>query len=152
AETLRQLHPNRLQHTLFSDRNPWMHLVKEMAEYARQHRRPVATDNAILELERAVSRQIERTLDTYRDVRDRATERTFSAIYGSPWLQAKVGLRAAIAERSKVRPSDGVFESLVAQKVESLRARIGDGGLREATLRILLYVGSDEARVDVRAF
>jgi hypothetical protein len=152
AEALRQLHPNRLQYTLWSDRNPWMAGVKSLAETVRRHRRPVAADNPFLALERTVSAQIERSLDGYRDTRDRATAEMFKAIYESPWLQALVGLRGAPGGAGAMRPPDEVFEALVAQKVAALRTRLDQGGLREAAMRMLLYVGSDESRVDVRGF
>jgi len=152
AEALRNLHPNRLQHTLWSDRNPWMGMVKQLAETVRRQRRPVAADNPFLALERNMSEQIETALDHYRDARDRSIERLFKAMYESAWLQAAVGLRGASADRPAVRPRDEVFEALVTQKVAALRARMDQGGLREAAVRILIYAGSDEPRVDVRGF
>jgi hypothetical protein len=152
AEALRRLHPNRLQHVLFSDANPWMRGVKELAETVRRHRRPVAADNPFLTAEQRMSEQIVRVLNTSRDFRDRATGRVFSAIYGSPWLQAMVGLRSATAEQPSVRPRDEVFERLLEGKIAVLRARMHEGGFREAAARILLYVGADEGRVDVRGF
>jgi hypothetical protein len=152
AEALRRLHPNRLQLSLWSDRNPWMWGVKQLAETVRRHRRPVSADNPFLALEREVSAEIERSLDRYRDARDRAIERVFNAMYGSAWLQAAVGLRGAADGRAAVRGPDALFEALVAQKVTALRARMDQGGLREAAVRILLYAGSDEPRVDVRGF
>jgi hypothetical protein len=129
-----------------------MRPVKELADTVRQHRRPVAADNPFLAIERAFSDQVERALDGYRDLRDRTTERVFSGIYRSPWLQAMVGLRSATAEAPKARPRDEVFETLLAQKIAALRARMGDGGFREGAVRMLLYAGGDEVRVDVRGF
>jgi Protein of unknown function (DUF3141) len=152
ATSLRRLHPNRLQYSLWSDRNPWMGVVKQLAETVRRHRRPVGPDNPFLAFEREGSEQIERSLDAYRDVRDRATERLFKAIYQSAWLQAAVGLRGAAGDGAAAHPRDEVFEALVAQKAAALRARMDEGGLREATVRILLYTGSDEPRVDIRGF
>ena len=152
AETLRQLHPNRLQHTLCSDRNPWMRPVKELAETVRQQRRPVTDDNPFLAMERTVAAQIGRNLDGYRDARDRATERLFSTVYRSPWLQAMLGLRGGDGAGSRARPLDEGFETLLRQKIAALRARMAEGGLREAVVRILLYAGADEGRVDVRGF
>ncbi len=152
AEALRNLHPNRLQHTLWSDRNPWMSVVRELAETVRRQRRPVAADNPFLALEHRAAEQIEGALDGYRQWRDKAIERLFTAIYQSAWTQAAAGLRGPAADRRAARPTDEVFEALVAQKVAALRARMDEGGLREAVARILLYAGSDEARVDVRGF
>jgi hypothetical protein len=152
AATLRALHPSRLQYTLWSDRNPWMAIVKSMAEDVRRHRRPVEADNPFAKLEHTVAEQIEHALDRYREGRDRSTERAFKAIYESAWLQAMVGLRGAATDRAAAPRRDETFEALVAQKVAGLRARMDEGGLREAAVRILLYVGSDEPRVDVRGF
>src|SRR5438552_3388725 len=152
AEALRNLHPNRLQYSLCSDRNPWMAGVKDLAEVVRQHRKPAAPENPFLAVEQKVSAQIEHALETYRDVRDRTTERLFNAIYGSAWLQAAVGLSAAAGDGVAVPPRDETFEALLAQKIAALRMRMDQGGLREAAVRILLYAGSDEPRVDVRGF
>ncbi len=152
AKALRALHPNRLQHTLCSDRNPWMAIVKQLADVVRQHRRPVAADNPFLAIEGRVSRQIEHALDTYRDVRDRTTQRLFNTMYDSAWLQAVVGLRSGVPDTAWVRARDDAFEALVAQKAAALRARVDHGGLREAFARMLLYVGSDEPRVDIRGY
>jgi hypothetical protein len=152
AEALRAAHPNRLQYSLWSDRNPWMAAVKPLAETVRRHRRPVAADNPFLVLEKKMSEQIEHSLDRYRDARDRTTERMFAALYQSAWLQAAVGLRGADGGRPAPRARDEAFEALVTHKIAALRARMGEGGLREATARILLYTGSDEPRVDVRGF
>src|SRR5207249_278771 len=111
AEALRNLHPNRLQYSLCSDRNPWMAGVKDLAEVVRQHRKPAAPENPFLAVEQKVSAQIEHALETYRDVRDRTTERLFNAIYGSAWLQAAVGLSAAAGDALAALPrmlrSDG---------------------------------------------
>jgi Protein of unknown function (DUF3141) len=152
AEVLRNLHPNRLQYWLWSDRNPWMGVVQQLAETVRRHRRPVAADNPFLALERSMSEQIETALDRYRDARDRGTERLFKMIYEAAWLQAVVGLRGAVSDRAGIRLRDEVFEALLAQKVAALRSRTDQGGLREAVVRILIYAGSDEPRVDVRGF
>jgi uncharacterized protein DUF3141 len=152
AEALRTVHPHRLQHSLWSDRNPWMGVVNQLGETVRRHRRPVAADNPFLVLEHKMSAQIEAALDRYREARDRAIERVFQATYEAAWLQAAVGLRGTADARAAVRAPDALFEALVAQKVMALRARMDEGGLREAAVRILLYAGSDEPRVDVRGF
>jgi len=92
------------------------------------------------------------TLDAYRDVRDNAAETWFHAIYGSPFLQALVGLRAS-DESQHGRPGDDPAHSmLVAQKIEELRQRITDGGPREAVIRALLYVRMPDGVVDARGF
>src|SRR5437773_5038946 len=99
ARAIRALNPARLERTLFSDLNPWMHWVKAMAETVRENRRPAAADNPFVQAERHASERIEQALDGFRDSRDAMYEGAFKAIYGSPWLAAAVGLSAASVRR-----------------------------------------------------
>jgi pimeloyl-ACP methyl ester carboxylesterase len=150
ADALRRLHPNRLQYSLWSDKNPWMKPVAELAERVREHRRPVAADNPFLEAERRMGEQIEHTLNGYRDARDKMFEVVFNATYGSPWVQALLGLADATAPSARAR--DEVYEGLIGQKVAALRSRLAEGGLREAAVRMLLFAGADTIAVDSRGF
>jgi hypothetical protein len=152
AQALRQLHPNRMQYWLWSDGNPWMRAVEGLAASVRQHRRPVASDNPFVALERSVSERIERALDGYREARDRGSERLFNAVYGSPWVQAIAGLRGAGAERAAGGGGDETHEALIAERITALRARMGEGGLREGIVRILLYAGGDDGAADTRGY
>ena len=152
AEAGRRLHPSRLQHSLWSDMNPWMQFVGRLAEQVRAQRRPVGADNPFLALERQVSENIERALDRYRDARDRTSELMFNTIYGSPLLQTMLGLPPGRDGEPGLRTRDDVYETLVTQKIAGLRSRFAEGGIREAGVRILLYAGSDEQRVDTRGF
>jgi hypothetical protein len=91
-------------------------------------------------------------LDAYRDVRDDSAEAWFHAVYGSPFLQALVGLRASEEiPRLKVG-DDPAHHALVEQKISELKQRIGDGGPREAIIRALLYVRMPDGEVDGRGF
>ena len=89
------MHPLRLQYELLSDQNPLMRPLAGLAEQVREERQPAAADNPLAKLEAEASRQIEAALDGYRDLRDRWYEQVFLAVYGSPLLQALVGLRAS---------------------------------------------------------
>src|SRR5208283_1047055 len=82
ADWLRQMHPHRLRYEIFSDKNPPLRLVGELAESARANRRPVGAENPFLAMEEALSQQIIKALDTYRDARDRFTEALFMTVYG----------------------------------------------------------------------
>jgi hypothetical protein len=150
AEALRRLHPNRMQYYLWSDRNPWMRPVAQLAERVREQRRPVAPDNPFVEAERRMSEQIERSLNGYRDARDKMFEVLFNAIYGSAWVHALTGLSGATATAAPT--PDEAHETLIGQKVAALRSRLAEGGLREATVRMLLYAGADTLAVDSRGF
>ena len=71
---------------------------------------------------------IETSLDAYRDVRDNTSEALFHAIYGSPLLQALVGLKAS-DENPRHRPGqDAAHTAFVAQRIKELKDRIPDGG------------------------
>src|SRR5262245_4199313 len=94
AEFARQMHPSRLRFGMFSDKNPMMAPVKPLAETVRAQRKPVAHDNPLLSLEKMASTWISTCWDTWRLTRDAMTEATFMATYGSPFLQAMVGLGA----------------------------------------------------------
>jgi pimeloyl-ACP methyl ester carboxylesterase len=152
AELLRQLHPARLQFALLSDQNPFMQAIAALAERVRENRQPVGADNPFLAVQEQVSRQIEASLDAYRDWRDQLQEATFHATYGSPLVQALLGLRASDAP-PRARPGRDPEElAFVRERIEELRADMAKGGLREAAIRALLYVGLPTKAADERAF
>ena len=95
ADQLRQFHPLRLQYELFSDTNPLMTWVKALADQVEDDRKPVAAENPFVALEQTVSRQIEAGLDAWRDMTEAFAESTFLSVYGSPALQAAVGIDPA---------------------------------------------------------
>ena len=150
AEALRRLHPSRLQYSLWSDKNPLMRPVAALAEQVRAQRRPVAADNPFLEAERRTGEHIERSLNAYRDARDKTVEILFNAIYNSEWTRAITGLSGVAVEGA--RAIDETYETLLGKKVAALRSRLVEGGFREAAVRMLLYAGSDGGSVDSRGF
>ena len=152
AEWLRRMHPLRLQYELLSDRNPFLRGLADLAQEVRRQRQPAAADNALVQAEHVVSEQIEKALDGYAALRDQAQERLFLAAYGSPLLQALVGLKAT-DELPRRRPGDEPeHREFVARRAAELRSRIAEGGLGEAALRALVYVGLAERESDERTF
>jgi tellurite resistance protein len=123
-----------------------------MAQAVRANRRPVAPDNSFVKTEHAVSRQIEESLDRYREVRDRGYEAMFKAIYNSPLVEAVAGLRAPYADARKPRARDEQAERTLAAKIEAIKTREEQGGFAEAVLRIMLAVAQAEHMVDARGF
>ena len=105
ADIMRALDPLRLSYTLFSDRNPWMKPVQKLAAEAAAARKPVAADNPFLALQTRISEQITAGLDAYRAQRDQMAEKMFFAFYGSPFVQALLGVNAD----SDARPVLGAF-------------------------------------------
>ena len=152
AEALRMMHPLRLERFAISDMNPMMGPLQVMAHAVRENRRPVAADNAFVKTEQAVSQQIEKSLDLYRDMRDRTQELLFKAIYNSPLIEALAGLRAPYADASKPRARDEHAEQLLAAKIEAIRTREEQGGFAEAVLRIMLAAAQAEHMFDARGF
>ncbi|MGR9105841.1 MAG: DUF3141 domain-containing protein [Gammaproteobacteria bacterium] len=152
AEWLRRLHPMRLQYEFFSDRNPWMRPVKQLAEDVRRQRRTVSADNPFLAMQEQISRTMVGMLETYGTLRDQMQEAMFHTIYGSPLIQALAGLRAS-DECPRRRPGLEPEElAYIEQQITQIKARIAEGGLREAAIRALIYIGMRDAFVDERGF
>ena len=152
AETLHQLHPLRVQYEMFSNANPFMAPVEGMAEIVRRNRRPVAADNPFIALQETVSKQIVAALDGWRDFIEAASERTFLTVYGSPALQAAVGIDPADTRPLRKPPRNRLYQELVQKRIAELKSHIPLGGLREATVRALIYVGLGRGSVDERGF
>jgi pimeloyl-ACP methyl ester carboxylesterase len=150
SELMREMHPLRLQYALFSDDSPLMAPVSQMAEQARKNRRPAASDNPFLGLQEIVSRQVVAGLDFWRDMRDTWGEWMFLSVYGSPLLQAAVGVDPADTHQMRRAPKSQLHRALVDTRIEELRSHMAAGGLREALVRAMLYVGMPRAAVDER--
>jgi len=150
AELMRNWHPLRVQYEAFSSRNPWMRTVEDVADKAREERKPVTQDNPFLVLQEKVSQQVVRSLDQWRNSQEALSEAMFLAIYGSPALQTAMGVdpRAEPAARREMDPNRRV---LLEARIADLKSNIPSGGLREAGLRALLYVGSARGMVDERS-
>ena len=154
AEWLRHMHPHRIRYEALSDKNPLAKPIAQLAEEVRTNRRPAGQDNPFLAIEEAMSKQIVEALDRYRDARDWLSEALFMSVYGSPMVQAMIGLRS---DGATARPRVGrdVARDAAATKARTeLETRLERGGLREATIRAMVYVrlGDPEQAVDERAF
>jgi len=152
AEWMQRMHPLRLQYELFSDLNPLMAPVTAMAEQVRENRRPAAADNPLLAMQENMSRQIVGALDAWRNVAETWAERTFLSVYGSPLLQAAVGVDPDSKERPRQAAKNPLHRQLLETRIAELKTRIPAGGLREAVIRALLYVGMARGAIDERGF
>ncbi len=150
AEWVRRLHPLRLQYELFSDANPLMKPVKEMAERVRQERSPAGADNPFMAAQEAVSKQIVASLDAWRDMTEAVSERMFLTIYGLPTLQAAVGIDPTDTRPTRKAAKSPLHRELIESRIAELRSRIPVGGLRECMMRAILYVGMARGSVDER--
>jgi Protein of unknown function (DUF3141) len=152
AESMRCGHPNRLRFEMFADENPFMRPVADWAEAVRGNRRPVNPNNPFLALERMASDMITSGLEMWGKARDAATEAFFFNTYGSPIVQAMVGLRADDSSVSRRIGRDVAREAAAKQAAVHLEQRIDQGGLIEAAVRALIYVRLPEGKVDERGF
>ncbi|HEY4891350.1 MAG TPA: DUF3141 domain-containing protein, partial [Reyranella sp.] len=152
AEMMRQMHPNRLRFTMFSDKNPMMQPVKALAQSVREARQPVAPDNPLHTLEQVASTWITTWWEGYQQARDAMTEAMFLGVYGSPLLQAMVGLGTQHAPTERRIDRELVHEADEAKMRVELERRFEVGGLPQAVLRALIYVRMPERSVDERGF
>jgi hypothetical protein len=150
AEWMRQAHPLRLQYELFSDANPLSAPLAQIARQVRDQRRPVQADNPFLAMERSASQQIVTSLDAWRDWHDRWAEWMFLSIYGAPVLQAPMGLDPTDTGALRRAGKSTVHRALVEDRIAELKSHTTRGGLREALVRAMLYVGMASGRVDER--
>jgi hypothetical protein len=152
AEWLHKLQPAELPYEMFSERNPLMRQIAELAEQVREQRVPNSPDNPLLMLQDTMSSLMITALDGWRDFRDQSLEQIFLAVYGNPMLQALVGLQVS-DESPRRRP--GLEPETIAdmnERIAEIKARIAEGGVREAAIRALVYIGMGGTGLDERRF
>ncbi len=103
-------------------------------------------------MQETVSSQIVAALDAWRDMSETLAERTFLAVYGSPTLQAAVGIDPAATQPMRRAAKNPLHQELLQTRIAELKSRIPIGGLREAVIRALLYAGMARGAVDERGF
>jgi hypothetical protein len=152
AEWMQKLHPLRLQYEFFSNANPMMAQVAAMADQVSKNRRPAAASNPFIAMQENASRQIVAALDAWRDANEALAERTFLTVYGSPTLQAAVGLDPDATRPLRKAAKSLLHHELLQKRVDEIKSHIPAGGLREAVIRGLLYAGMARGAVDERGF
>src|SRR5213596_3214153 len=150
ADMARNLHPLRLQYEALSSQNPWMTAVKSAAEEIEEDRKPVSKDNPFLAFQEQASKQIVHALDSWRDSQEALSEAIFLNVYGSPALQAALGIDPQ-STPSRRQEMSAKYREMLQARIAELTSRIGAGGLREAAIRALLYIGSARGMVDERS-
>ena len=142
AEWMQQMHPLRLQYEMFSDANPMMAPVAAHGGQVRKNRKPVAADNPF------VAMQEERVAADRRRARCMARLQRDSGRADVPGGVRLAG--AAGRGRHRSMPTRGrcarpprirCISELLQKRIAELKSRIPIGGLREAVIRGLLYVG-----------
>jgi pimeloyl-ACP methyl ester carboxylesterase len=152
VDSMRRVHPLRLSSAMFGVRNPFLAWVAGAAERVREDRRMASPDNPLIALQEQVSHQIVEGLDALRKSTERFAEEAFHAIYGAPALQAALGIDTASSRPPRKAARSKLHEALVARRIGELKAAITRGGLPEAVVRALIYVGLARGVVDERGF
>jgi hypothetical protein len=152
AEWMRNMHPHRIRFAALSDRNPASAAIASVAEKVRENRRPVDDSNPLRQMESAAAAQISQSLKLWGAFRDMMTEQAFLATYGSPLVQALVGVRSDEAERPQAA-QDTVRRKIAEADEAKLRAEMAHGDLVDAIVRAIVYVAHGSERFgDERAF
>ena len=152
TERREQTHPLRMHYEAVSDKNPMIAALAPVAVQVRNKRRKAAADNPFVQLEKQISKSIESSLDLWGEWRDAMIERTFMAVYGSPLVQDIAGLGAregSPREHPGVSPEHIAF---VRRRVDELRKLVQCGGLREAGIRVMMYIAQAQGGIDARSF
>jgi len=149
AEWLKRWHPARMSYEAFTEANPFMPALAKAADKVRENRKPATADNPFLAAQEQFSQLIVKSLDTWRETQEKLSEQMFLAIYGSPALQAAVGVSAKTA-RPRHPGRSPLHRELMEKRIAELKSLITKGGLQECTIRGLIYVGSARGFVDER--
>lgn len=152
AEFLRQIHPLRQKVAFFSDKNPFMLSFGPLAQHIKDHRHPVDPANLFWHLQEQLSDRIVEILNGWNEQKNRTVEALFMTLYGSPLIQAMVGLKTLRPYAKPAIQRDVEIETERNRRLLKLMTQIEDGGLVEATIRGLIYVGRADLAVDERAY
>ena len=91
-------------------------------------------------------------LEALGRARDQSVEAIFHAVYGSPWLQAWLGVTPG---NGRPRPKPGTSpdqKAWLAAKINELRSTMDRGGELEAAVRALVYIAEGQRFADARSF
>ena len=131
AELMRNMHPLRTQRLMFSDKNPIMSQLDPVAIKLAQDRVTVADNNPFLMAQKICAEIIEMQLNLFRDLRDAAAENSFFAMYNSPLT------KSIFPPVANEQPSNVAGDVTKMPEIESALSQIEQGGLAEATVRML---------------
>lgn len=152
ASAVLAMQPLRLKYALFSDKNPFLMGVAPLAEKARAKRKTLKPDNPVLKVQEQVSEVVTKGLEALGELRDHMVETIFHTVYGSPWLQAWLGVTL---NNGRIRPKPGTSPDQMAElaaRSEELRTSMDQGSAIEAEVRALVYIVMGQRSVDARSF
>ena len=129
-----------------------MRVVAPLADKARAERKTPDTDNPFVKTQEQVSEMVTAWLEALGQLRDQTQEAIFHAVYGSPWLQAWLGMTR---DDGRPRPKPGASpdqRAALAAKIEEGRTTMDQGGPLEAEVRALVYIALGQRSIDARSF
>ena len=152
ASAVLAMTPLRLKYALRSHKNPLLGAVAPLADEARANRKAADADNPFLAMQEQVSKIATTWLETLGKIRDQTAEAMFHAVYGSPWLQAWLGVTPGNG-RPRAKPGTSPDQkAALAAKIGELRSTMDRGGEIEAAARALIYVAEGQRFADARSF
>lgn len=152
ADFMQRMHPARVPYEVFAPNNPIWRALDPLIENAKSTRQPVAANNAYWQAQTAFSDFMISALDGFRDLRDHMQEEWFHAFYGSPLVQAMLGLSGSEGDLRPKPATDLAYRLLVEHRIEELRANVSVGEPIDAAIRALLYIRLSEDAADERMF
>jgi len=150
AEWMHKLHPLRMSYEVFGRNSAAMATVAEAADKIQKARKPAREDNPFVAFQEIISKNIVNLLDRWRDSQEAFSESVFLSVYGSPALQAAVGVEPG-QEASPKQEMSFEHRKRLEARIAELKSQIGVGGLGECVIRGLLYVGMARGMVDERS-
>ena len=148
----RKMHPNRVRFSIFADENPAMRLIATTADQVRKDRKRAADDNPFSAFEKEMAKTISGTLEAFGAARDAMTEQLFHFTYGSPLLQALVGLDPDGTEGPRAPTRDANREMAQAETRADLEREFDKGGAVEAAVRSIVFILKGNGGADERSF
>ena len=133
GDAMTKMHPLRLQRQMFTDANPLAGSVKALASKVRESRHALPDDHPGRVWEQSVSKTMENSLNTYRDLRDQATVQWTRLVYGplglGAWLPPDAPAEVVAAARA---------QGEIDEVRRELLPHIGEGGFAQAVCRVVL--------------
>ncbi|MGB3224358.1 MAG: DUF3141 domain-containing protein [Desulforhopalus sp.] len=151
AETIRQLHPLRMQRYLISDMNIFLMPVKMAAQQIKTNRLPAADNNPFVAMEKCFSKTLEISLNLFRDLRDQSHELLFKSLYDNPFSASMFQETEPAGTETITQDTEKNAKEREREK-NRLRRLAEKGGFIEACIRIMIAVAGRDKIIEVRKF
>ena len=152
AEWLHRLHPSRTTVRAVSDRNPLMQHVAQLAEQVRQQRRPPRPTIPCSRCKPWSRKGSSRRSTAGAICAIAASSRCSWRSTARRCYRPLVGLSASDERPRRLPGIEPERIAFIQERIAELKARIAEGGMREAAIRSMVYIGMAGPGVDERAF